>query len=251
MSWLDDLFFKKDDYKNAPRTKESQQGGQFLMDILNQGSPDYPQRKIAGLSDNEQAIQGNIASFLNANQPVFQSATDEIMATLSGDYDPRTSDFYKGVRQEADILKEEESDAIRRRANLGGMLYSTGASNIEAKNNARIDAETLQVLGSLTENERNRKLGTAMNASQNAVANTLAAQGVSAVPRQVTQEEYDAMYAETLDELLAPYQLMSPIATSMMGYSPGIINYGGGLTGLGFLTSAGANVAAAYAGKGG
>ena len=84
-------------------------------------------------------------------------AMAETQKTLNDNYDPRSSDYYQGFRNEMEDLRGSSNNAIRLRSQRGGMLNSSPSQNIEAENNRQVNDQIITKLGSLYENERNRK----------------------------------------------------------------------------------------------
>jgi hypothetical protein len=223
---------KKVSVKKAPRSAESIAGGQYLMDLLKRGDDlDYPRRQVAGLSDTQFGNIDLMQDWLTNGTEGENLAMDEFKKILGDEYDPRTSDFYKGFRDEANALKTEEASAIRRRSQMGGMLNSSPSVRAEADNNRRWDNMVLQQLGQMYETERGRKTqaaGSAADLGQRKVGNMLTSQDFMDQARQITQQEYNAAYEEIVQELLAPYSVVAPVAVAMMNHSQDYYSTGGG-----------------------
>ena len=217
--------------KLNPRTKESRAGGSWLMDFMKRWESDYPQRQIAGLTDLQGADQGRLADYQSKGTEGYNLAMDQTRRTLAGDYDPRTSDFYKGFRQEAEQVRGKSNEAIRRRGQAGGMLQSSPYANIEAQANRELDSFMLRKLGEMYENERGRQdtaANRAGNLGQQQFGNLLAGQSMAEMPRLIEQMRNAAIYDEQIQELLHAYTYQAQIATSMMGYTPGTYSQPGG-----------------------
>lgn len=83
---------------------------------------------------------------------------DEIKKVLGEAYDPFTSPFYQGLREAS--LREEEAGVgdLRRRSQLGGMLYSDPSKRTEAEYRGRMGTGRTMMLGEMYETERDRKM---------------------------------------------------------------------------------------------
>lgn len=205
------------------------------MDDLNWGDMNYPRRQTADMTGGEQAAQGKIQSYLLDGTEGYNAAMAHTNKTLEGGYDPRTSDFYKGYRAEAETLRNDSNAQIGRQSQLAGMANSTPATGMISDNNRRIDDMLLRSLGGMYENERNRMDSAANTAGalgSQKFNETLQADIALAKERVIEQMKYDMIYNEALQELLAPYSIQAPIAMTMMGYSPGTWIKPGGESGL-------------------
>ncbi len=219
----------------APRPAESRTGGSWLTDFMERWQSDYPQLQVAGLTDLQQTGQGQLTNYLNQGTEGYNLAMDQTRRTLAGDYDPRTSDFYRGFRQEGEQVRAETNEAIRRRGQAGGMLQSSPYANIEAEANRELDSFMLRKLGEMYEDERGRQdnaADRAGNLGQQQFGNLLAGQSMAEMPRLVDQMRNAAIYDELIQELLHAYTYQTDIATGMMNYSPGTYTQPGSPSGL-------------------
>lgn len=227
---------KSEKQKLAPRPPESVAGGSWLMDFMKRwgDSTDYPQLQVAGLTDLQRADQGRLAGYQAKGTEGYNLAMGQTRKTLAGGYDPRTSDFYKGFRQEGEQVRGKANEAIRRRAQAGGMLQSSPYANIEAQANRELDSFMLRKLGEMYETERGRMdtaADRAANLGQQQFGNLLAGQTMAEMPRLIEQMRNAAIYDEQIQELLHAYTYQANIATSMMGYTPGTYTQPGGPSG--------------------
>jgi hypothetical protein len=170
-------------------------------------------------------------SYLSEGTEGYNLAMEQTRGTLAGDYDPRTSDAYRGFRAEAENLRGKSDARIKRGAQAGGMLQSSPTSNIRAESNESFDSYILNKLGEMYETERNRQTQAgrdAGNLGQIQFGNELAAQGMLENERGIDQARNDAAYDVAIKELLHPYQLQANLAMNMMNYSPGVYTQAGG-----------------------
>ncbi len=210
--------------KLAPRTKESKAGGSWLMDFMKRWESDYPQLQIAGLTDLQRADQSRLADYQSKGTEGYNLAMAQTRKTLAGDYDPRTSDYWKGFRQEGEQVRGKTTEAIRRRGQAGGMLQSSPYANIEAQAGRELDSFMLRKLGEMYEHERGRMdtaADRAGNLGQQQFGNLLEGQGMAARPQMIEQLRNIAIYEEQIKELLHAYDYQAKIAMDMMSYSPG------------------------------
>ncbi len=225
MGLLSGFSAKKEETKLVPRTKESKAGGSWLMDFMKRWESDYPQLQVAGLTGLQGQGQKQLGGYLRKGTEGYNLAMGQTRKTLAGGYDPRTSDFYKGFRQEAETVRGKSNEAIRRRAQAGGMLQSSPYANIEAQSNRELDSFMLRKLGEMYETERGRQdtaANRAGNLGQQQFGNLLAGQSMAARPQTIEQMRNLAIYDEQIKELLHSYTYQTNIAMGMMGYKPGV-----------------------------
>lgn len=140
----------------------NQQAAQQLQQVM-QTPINMPQVSLQGLGAEGQALLGagmGLLSQLQAlaqNPPeIYNIGVDYIKKILSGSYDPMTSPYYKGIRQEAEMMTENAADILRQGQQLRGIAASTPGMRAEAELRTGMNAQTLQTLGQLYESERNR-----------------------------------------------------------------------------------------------
>lgn len=75
----------------------------------------------------------------------------KIKSILGGEYDPTTSPYFKGLKQEAKTITEEGTGSIKQRGQMGGMLYSEPAMGIESEFTGKVGTGLLKTLGGLYE----------------------------------------------------------------------------------------------------
>jgi hypothetical protein len=215
---------KKGKFREIPLT-ESQKSADALMKRLVEMQVSFPEREVAPLSDTErQAIQSFKESL--GEEGLIGQARDVLGQTLRGEFDPRTSPFYQGLRDEAQRLKQVGvSDALRR-----GQRFSGGFSGVAGRQAGevagRADENILQVLGSLFETERGRQqqaVPTALGFEQG-ISGTLA--GLGGLERSIEQQILDAQFQKQQQDVLAPFQYQSPVADALLKqqrftYTPG------------------------------
>lgn len=245
--WVEDV-----EIEEAPRSAESKAGGQWLIDLLSSFSKKtkYPTQKIAGLTSLQKELLGYLEQDQKGSRARIGLADDEVKRTLEGGYDPRTSDFYQGLRAEAGKLSSEGKAAIRK--GRGGLSLNAPTSPQESSLDKQSDTQLTKLLGGLYERERGRQLNTAVGTpgyEAGRLDATGRAMGVADIERQIEQQKQDALYRTALQELLHPYEQQSNIALAMMNYQPDYAVTGGGLTDQGFMTTLGTQFASQFAGS--
>lgn len=169
-------------------------GTGVLLDLMGKDlSSLMPTRQVAGLNTELTGAKTLVGDIMSGK--AFQ--------------DPRTSPLYQGVRTELADQTEKGASAIRRQANTGGMLRSSGALRAEGDYRRDMDNQAATLLGQLFESERNR---------DNEYTRLNAASSFGEQLRNIENEENNAEYEGELMKVLAPYMYQAPIATQMSEY---------------------------------
>jgi hypothetical protein len=222
-----------------------------------------PQITLPGVSELEQKLidyGSSIITNLMANQGKMPEAYElgmaEIKKTLGETYDPFTSAFYQGLRETS--LKEEEAGVgqVRRRSQLGGMLYSEPSERTEAEYRATMGTGRTTMLGEMYETERGRKQAMIPQLLQYGqfeqnipYANLQAIEGfapTAGLPRNIASQQAIINQQTGVQQALAnqqvgiqqamlPYTAQAPILSELanygnwyepeMYYQPGLLDY--------------------------
>jgi hypothetical protein len=127
-------------------------------------TPDLPTVSLPGPSAAEQQLlsqgQSLIQQMMSGEMPeAFQIGLDKIKSILGGEYDPLTSPYYAGLKEEAARFEEKGISDIRQRSQLGGMLYSEPAMGAEAEFRGMVGTGLTKELGRLYEADVGRQAG--------------------------------------------------------------------------------------------
>lgn len=248
------LFTKEKKLKIVPRTEESKVGGQYLTGLVKGTPPTIPTREVAGLTPTQLIISRGLEDLMVKTGMDAEAARTEIMKTLTDKYDPRTSPYYRGLREETERLKTEGVTDIRQASELGGMFKSTPRLGAEGELINVANSNLLKQLGLLYETERGRKSQAArdiQDVGTKEIGKYAAIGAMSDIERQLEQEVMNAKYTQAIEQMLFPYREQVGIATALLGVKEDFYMTGGGLTDLGFGVAAGANALASFAGAGG
>lgn len=111
----------------------------------------------AGVGQLEGQSQNFLSQFLDSSMSdVFGAGKQNIIDTLQGNYDPVSSDFYKGLRNEALRTRDEAIDAGNRSAAAGGSFYTDSRQRNTSDIAGRTSNFLTQTLGDLFNKERDR-----------------------------------------------------------------------------------------------
>ena len=129
--------------------------------LLAQGAPyrQYGGEFTAGLTPTETYGQSLLADYARSQAPSIYGATeDQLTKTLTGGFDPRTSEYYQATRDELASNEENQIQALRRSQQLRGAFRGSNSIREEANARSGFQRATNSALGSLVESERNRAM---------------------------------------------------------------------------------------------
>lgn len=261
------IFTKKEKIKLAPEAYPGQrkQLGTLAKtaepgatERLERAGETYPGPLMAALSEFEETGLEGLKGYLDKPLPtegqLYTSAVDEIVKTLSGEeYDPSQGEYYQAYKTSVLRELEEAKDRLAARASAGDKFFGGGRIATEGELEESALGNMAMVLGELAEKERERRLGAVSQAlgltqyeEEASLQRIAASQQFGALPRLIEQAEMDAEYQEWI-RALNDLGIALDTATGLATYQPGIVKTGGGLTDLGFITSA---LASAFGGGG-
>ena len=127
-------------------------------------TPDFPSISLPGPTAAEQQLltqgQSLIQELTSGEMPeAFKIGLDKIKSILSGEYNPLTSPYYQGLKEEAARFEKKGISGIRQRSQLGGMLYSEPAMGVEAEFRGILGTGLTKELGRLYEADVGRQAG--------------------------------------------------------------------------------------------
>jgi len=127
-------------------------------------TPTLPTVSLPGISGTEQQLltqgMGLIKQLMSGEMPeAFKLGMDKIKNILGGEYNPLTSPYYKGLKEEAARFEQKGISDIRQRSQLGGMLYSEPAMGTEAEFKGILGTGLTKELGRLYESDIGRQAG--------------------------------------------------------------------------------------------
>ena len=184
-----------------------------------------------GMAPGEVAGQDWLMQYMNqpATGANYDLAKNEIQKTLTGQYDPASSDFYKATRTGA--LKEEQDavDRIRRGAGARGTFFQDTGIRTEGKARENTANYLQQLLGSMAQQERQNRLGAvapAMQLEQYAqgapLAKASAGMTLGSLPRLIEQGALESKY----QDFLRKQQELSGVSGVAQGVLGTSMNYG-------------------------
>jgi len=213
-------------------------------------TPTLPTVNLPGISGTEQQLltQGMslIQQLMSGEMPeAFQMGMDKIKSILGGEYNPLTSPYYKGLKEEAARFEQKGVSDIRQRSQLGGMLYSEPAMGVEAEFRGITGTGLTKELGRLYEADIGRQTGMIpqlLGYSQQEMQKPLMGlQGISALAPLAGKGGDIARQQEMLNwgvgtqQALFPWQYQAPIQqyladwgtfyTPEQTYKPGLLDY--------------------------
>lgn len=133
-------------------------GREFLEGILGRPFEPYTGKRFAEYPYKEQ-LSRSLEQYISRQQPdIYGIAQTQLEKTIGGEIDPFSSPYYGGIKSQ--LLREEQEglNRLRRGAQLGGMLYSSPRQEAEAELIGQTTGKLMEVLGRLSEAERQRQL---------------------------------------------------------------------------------------------
>ena len=126
--------------------------------------PTLPTVSLPGPTGAEQQLltqgMGLIQELISGEMPeAFKIGMDKIKNILGGEYNPLTSPYYQGLKEEAARFEKKGISDIRQRSQLGGMLYSEPAMGVEAEFRGILGTGLTKELGRLYEADVGRQAG--------------------------------------------------------------------------------------------
>lgn len=179
----------------------------WLTNQVGKPAASYTGEMVAPMTDQETQSLSKVNDFANANiaaDSTFGAGKKMVEDTLSGKYsDPTASPYYQAIKAESKTLLSDQMKTIADQAAGAGRFYS-GARMTEQRRAGTDAANKLaEVLGQLSESERNRQTAMVPYAEEYAAApaqQTLqqaqALQSLGALPRDINQALDQAIYNE-------------------------------------------------------
>jgi len=193
-----------------------------------------------------------IQKMMGAGTPEpYEIGLEKIKSVLGGEYNPLTSPYYKGLKEEAARFEEQGISDIRQRSQLGGMLYSEPAMGAEAEFKGILGTGLTKELGRLYESDINRQtsmipqlLGYAGYESSlpgQKIETLKSFAPMAGQERDIATKQALADWQVGTQQELFPFQYQAPIAQYMADwgnwyqptqtYHPGFWDYAGGILG--------------------
>jgi len=248
------IAFSKGTYEEGPEpellTTEYTEPAMTALQDLATTTPTLPSVSLPGISGTEQQLlnQGMslIQQLMSGEMPeAFALGMEKIKSILGGEYNPLTSPYYQGLKEEAARFEEKGISDIRQRSQLGGMLYSEPAMGAEAEFRGILGTGLTKELGSLYEADVNRQAGmipqllgyAGMEAGMpgQALAGISALSPLAGKGGDIARQQEMLNWQQQTQQALFPYQYQAPIWESLanwgtwtqpeMYYTPGLLDY--------------------------
>lgn len=162
------IAFAKGTYEEGPApellTTEYTEPAMTALQELATTAPTLPTVSLPGTTGEEQQLlkqgMGLIQQLISGEMPeAFKIGMDKIKNILGGEYNPLTSPYYQGLKEEAARFEKKGVSDIRQRSQLGGMLYSEPAMGVEAEFRGILGTGLTKELGRLYEADVGRQAG--------------------------------------------------------------------------------------------
>ena len=219
-------------------------------------TPTLPTLNLPGMTGEEKQLLGQgmslIQKLISGEMPeAYTLGMEKIKSVLGGEYNPLTSPYYKGLKEEAARTEEKGISDIRQRSQLGGMLYSEPAMGAEAEYKGILGTGLTKELGRLYESDVNRQVsmipqllnysGQEINRQGMGLSGITALAPLAGKSGDIARQQEVANWQTATNQALFPYQYQAPIWESLANwgtwyqpqkyYQPGLLDYMGGILG--------------------
>lgn len=166
-------------------------------------------RKLsAPISTAEKAGYDQLMNYLGTESPtgdLFKAGKEEILKTLTGKYDPRSSEDYKAFREGAVSEESDLIDRMRRGAGYRGTLFQDTSGRDEGLARSKTSQYLDQLLATMSQKERQNKLDILPQAlgyekyeTAAPLAKASAGLTLGSLPRMLEQADLEAQYKDFL-----------------------------------------------------
>jgi len=191
--------------KEGFQMKAGQDLANWFSKNLSQYTPgkDYTGNFTASMTQPEKMSQDFLLQYLNSEGTgdLFGLAKDEVSKTLTGGYDPYTSEYYKPFKEAALNEQADAIDRLRRSQGARGSYFHEGVMRDEADVTNTTTNYLDQLLATISQNERANRMNvipTALQMDQYEtnipLAKTQAAQAYGSLPRLIEQSDLESQY---------------------------------------------------------
>lgn len=205
-------------WRMLPSTRQQTAARKWINEKYQQNLT-FPTFQVPELTEQEKAIQSMSAGTLQSGGALYDQMMKYYSDVLAGGYDPRTSTYYSGLRQESEDLKAQSNSALLRGQQRGGMFGSLPNQRVLSENTRKYDTALTTQLGGLYENERSR-MGQAAAAIPQAegqrISNLGAGYQIAQTERMVEAQKAQAEYDQIVNTMLAPYQYQYQLAMALL-----------------------------------
>ena len=217
---------------------------------LSTTTPNLPNVNLPGMTPQEQSLlnQGMnlIQQMMSDKMPeAYELGMSKIKSILGGEYNPLTSPYYKGLKEEAGRIEEKGISDIRQRSQLGGMLYSEPAAGFEAEFSGILGTGLTKELGRLYESDVNRQAsmvpqllgysGQELNKQGMALSGISGMAGLAGKGGDIARQQEMLNWGVETNQAMFPWTHQAPILQGLADYGnwyqptqtyqPGLLDY--------------------------
>ena len=169
----------------------------WLSGQIGKTGPSYTGEMTAPMSDQEKQSLDWLKSYSAGGPSATRTAaTAEINKTVGGQYDPTTSPYYQAVKAEAARNQKEAQESIADQAAGGGRYWTGARLKVQGNEAGKTTNYLNEILGTLSEAERQRMIQVLPYAQQFAneeeqapLQKATALQTLGALPRNIQQAQ--------------------------------------------------------------
>lgn len=186
-----------------------------LADLITRSLPnynpgeEYKGQLTAGMSPFEEKGMGFLSQFLD-NPGVTSGVTaanKNLTDTISGGFDPNTSDFYQTMKEAMELNRVDSSDRLDRELAGRNKYFSSERIGEQGDLERKSSSDLNTLLAQLAQTERDNQFkaidrigGISDMITQSPLKKASAATTIGALPRQLEQADFEAQYEKFLNE---------------------------------------------------
>lgn len=187
------------------------------LEGMAKGAEPYAGKLVAGMSDEEKQSLSKLGEYAGQETPeLWGAASDEILKTLGGGYDPATSEYYSAYRDVAQKELEDSIKSLGEEAAGSGQYFSGGHDLAKGELSEDYLTNLALINAELSQKERDR-MGEYLpyasefgeKISEFPLEQASALQELGALPREIEQTELTANYEEFQRQIESAKDLFS------------------------------------------
>jgi len=189
--------------------KVRQKVANTLLGYIGSPAPKYPYQRIADFTPDEKEYFTKARQWARQSglSPTYSLAKGEVTKTLTNQYDPTTSLFYKAMRDAALYNLQKSLDRIADFSAGGGRYWTGARARLQQEATTQTTNELNRILGNLAQQERQNRLAVLPYATSIGqyeemlpLRRASVLQDIGELQRRLAQARLDEMYRQWMFE---------------------------------------------------
>lgn len=210
-------------FEQIPQTPEQIEALAFLKNLIG-AAPTFPTQQVAGLTDLEKFSQEQLGAFAQKAQPqVLTDALKSLSNILGAAPDVRETPGYQAFLQESERLRGLGQGEIARQGQARTGAFSLPTARQSSEFDEATNRNILAELGRRQLQQQQTQLQAIPQAANLASAQTAfplqqfgAVQQFGGLPRNIQQQQQDAVFNQQLQTILFPFNYQKDIAGALL-----------------------------------